>query len=57
MSFEEQPRTPNCDTEDLLPEYDFARGVRGKHQEAYKAGTNVVLLDPDVGDQGERGSQ
>ena len=34
--------------EDILPEYDFAHGVRGKHREAYKAGTNVVLLEPDL---------
>ena len=32
----------------MRPEYDFSRGVRGKHHEQYKAGTNVVLLDPDV---------
>ena len=37
------------DTEDeMLPEYDFSRGVRGKHHQAYKAGTNVVFLDSDV---------
>jgi len=34
--------------EDILPEYDFARGVRGKHHEAYKAGTNVIFLEPDL---------
>jgi hypothetical protein len=34
--------------DDMLPEYDFSRGVRGKHHQAYKAGTNVVFLDPDV---------
>jgi hypothetical protein len=34
--------------EDILPEYDFAHGVRGKHQEAYKAGTNVIFLEPDL---------
>lgn len=28
--------------------YDFSAGVRGKHHRAYKAGTNVVLLDADV---------
>lgn len=32
----------------MLAEYDFSRGVRGKHHQAYKAGTNVVFLDPDV---------
>jgi hypothetical protein len=34
--------------EDILPEYDFAHGVRGKHHEAYKAGTNVIFLEPDL---------
>ena len=28
--------------------YDSSRGVLGKHFEAYRAGTNVVFLDPDV---------
>ena len=32
----------------LRPEYDFSSGVRGKHHEAYRQGSNVVLLDPDV---------
>ncbi len=37
--------------DDLRPEYDFSKmqgGVRGKYAERYSAGTNVVLLDPDV---------
>lgn len=34
--------------DDILPEYDFGNAVRGKHHQAYKAGTNVVFLDPDV---------
>ena len=34
--------------EDMLPEYDFAHGVRGKHHEAYKAGTNVIFLETDL---------
>jgi hypothetical protein len=38
---------PN-DDDTMRPEYDFSHGVRGKHYEAYRAGTNVVLLDPDV---------
>jgi hypothetical protein len=32
---------------DLLKEYDFSRGVRGKYAKRYAEGTNVVL-DPDV---------
>ena len=42
-------QAPNADQEnDLRPEYDFSGGVRGKHHEAYRKGTNVVFLDPDV---------
>ena len=32
----------------MRPEYDFSSGVRGKHHEAYRRGTNIVLLEPDV---------
>ena len=34
--------------DDLRLEYDFPAGVRGKHFEAYRKGTNVVFLDSDV---------
>ncbi len=38
--------------DDLRPEYDLAQllkgGVRGKYAERYRAGTNLVLLAPDV---------
>ena len=37
--------------DELRPEYDFSQlqgGVRGKYTECYQAGTNLVLLDPDV---------
>jgi hypothetical protein len=33
---------------DLLDEYDFSKGVRGKYAKRYAAGTNVVVLAPDV---------
>lgn len=32
----------------MRPEYDFSQGVRGVHHEAYRAGTNVVFLEPDL---------
>lgn len=32
----------------MRDEYDFSKGVRGKHYEAYRRGTNVVLLEPNV---------
>ena len=34
--------------DELRSEYDFSGGVRGKHHQQYKAGTNVVFLDADV---------
>jgi hypothetical protein len=33
---------------DMLPEYDFRHGVRGKHAKRYAEGTNIVMLDPVV---------
>jgi hypothetical protein len=33
---------------DMLKEYDFSKGVRGKYAKRYAAGTNVVVIDPDV---------
>ena len=45
----EQTKTGHQD--DLRPEYDFAQlqgGVRGKYAERFRAGTNLVLLEPDV---------
>ena len=38
--------------DELRPEYDLTEllkgGVRGKYVARYRAGTNLVLLDPDV---------
>jgi len=33
---------------DVLAEYDFSQGVRGKYAQRYAQGTNVVVLSPDV---------
>ncbi len=35
----------------MRPEYDFSRGVRGKHALRYSSGSNVVVLAPDVARQ------
>jgi len=32
----------------MRPEYDFSKGLRGKHAARYASGTNVVVLAPDV---------
>lgn len=34
--------------EDMLEEYDFSGGVKGKYAKRYEEGTNVVVIDPDV---------
>jgi hypothetical protein len=33
---------------DMLDEYDFSHGVRGKYVERLAKGSNVIVLDPDV---------
>ena len=34
--------------DELLEEYDFSKGVRGKYAKQYKEGINIVKLDSDV---------
>ena len=42
-------KAPDKATEpELRAEYDFSRGVRGKHAQRYAQGTNVVVLEADV---------
>ncbi len=33
---------------DMLAEYDFSDGVRGKYAKEYAKGTNIAILDPEV---------
>ena len=33
---------------DMLDEYEFKGGIRGKYVKRYQQGTNVVVIDPDV---------
>jgi len=35
-------------SEEMLREYDFSKGVRGKYAKRYAEGTNLVILEPDV---------
>jgi hypothetical protein len=34
--------------DEMLREYDFSQGIRGKYARRYARGTNVVVLEPDV---------
>lgn len=33
---------------DMLEEYDFSKGIRGKYAKEYAEGVNIVKLDSDV---------
>jgi hypothetical protein len=33
---------------DMLDDYDFSQGVRGKYVQRFAQGSNVVVLSPDV---------
>jgi hypothetical protein len=33
---------------DMLEEYDFRKGIRGKYAKRYALGTNVIVIEPDV---------
>ena len=33
---------------EMLDEYDFSKGVRGKYSREYHKKSNIVVLDPDV---------
>ncbi|HVD96352.1 MAG TPA: hypothetical protein VNE84_09495 [Candidatus Limnocylindria bacterium] len=33
---------------EMLREYDFSKGIRGKYARRFARGSNVVVLEPDV---------
>jgi len=33
---------------DMLQEYDFSNGIRGKYAKKYKEGANIVKIDEDI---------
>lgn len=35
---------------DMLDEYDFSQGVRGKYVQRFAEGSNVVVLAPEIAD-------
>ena len=34
--------------DEMLEEYDFSNGVRGKYAQAYQEGVNILKLDKDI---------
>jgi hypothetical protein len=41
-------KRPKPNSDELRAEYNFSKGMRGKHAVQYAAGTNVVVIEPDV---------
>ena len=39
------------DADDMLDEYDFSGGVRGKYAKRYHQESNIIVLDPDVAER------
>jgi hypothetical protein len=40
----------NQNKNEMLDEYDFSKGIRGKYAKRFAEGTNIVVLSPDVAD-------
>ncbi len=47
MKKEKIPKAQKQQNDELLPEYDFRGGVRGKHYEAYRRGHTVTVHKND----------
>ncbi len=41
-------KVPMTSDPDMLAEYNFSKGTRGKYAQRHAEGTNLVLLSPDV---------
>ena len=41
-------KSPKPKNDPMRAEYDFSKGMRGKHAAHYATGTNVVVIEPDV---------
>ncbi len=44
-------RESESEADEMLPEYDFTGGVRGKYARRYHQESNVVVIDPDVAER------
>ena len=45
---EKATNIPAQEANEMLDEYNFSKGQPGKYAERYAAGSNVVVLSPDV---------
>ena len=44
----EETMSKASESEEMMEEYDFSKGVRGKYARACHHGSNVIILDPDL---------
>ena len=47
MKKEKNTKSQNQENDEMLPEYDFRGGVRGKHFKAYRRGHTVTIHKSD----------
>jgi hypothetical protein len=47
MKKEKTSKSQNKEADEMLPEYDFRGGVRGKHYKAYRRGHTVTIHNSD----------
>ena len=47
MKKEKTPKLQNQENDEMLPEYDFRGGVRGRHFQAYRRGHMVTIHKSD----------
>jgi hypothetical protein len=58
MEREENPDPPaGAAIDELLPEYDFSGGVRGKYAKRYADGVKTVLIDPEATTDSEQSAE
>ena len=34
--------------DEMRPEYDFSKGIRGKYAKRYNESSNIAIIDPDI---------
>lgn len=47
MKKEKTSKSQNQENDEMLPEYDFRGGVRGKHHQTYRGGHSVTIHKTD----------
>jgi hypothetical protein len=54
---EDNSELPNAEDDNMLCEYDFTDGVRGKHYQAYRQGHTIKVIRENKNPPFEKGEQ